>query len=120
VEEILQFLLELFFQAFIELLFDFVFREMGVDRRVVRIGLYSIVGGVVGAISLAVLHHPIIGSNVLRYVSLFVTPLLLGLAMHWLGRRRRNRGGDEFGLESFWPSWSFAFCFGLVRLLFAR
>jgi hypothetical protein len=120
VQEILQFLIELVLQAFLELIFDHVFRHVGVDRRVVRIAVYSLFGAVVGGCSLAVISGHLIASAPLRYVALFVVPSIVGLAMHGYGCRREKRGADAFGLESFWPSWGFAFSFSLVRLLLAR
>jgi hypothetical protein len=120
VEEILQFIFELLFQAFIELVCDFVFQHLAADLRLVRIGLFSLVGAVAGGISLAVVSHHIIGSYFLRLAGLLITPLLIGFTMRAMGHRRTNRGEDEYGLESFWPGWGFAFCFSLVRFLFAK
>lgn len=99
----------------IEFIFDYLFRGMGVDRRVVRIVIYFVVGAVAGAVSLLLPGEHIIRSDLLRYVALVIVPLVLGMTMHRVGRRRNDRQGDEFGLESFWPSWGFAFCFGLVH-----
>ena len=115
-----EFIFEVLFQAFFEAFFDLIFRQVGADWRLIRVCLYSGFGGIAGALSLFLFRNHLIGSDAIRYVAVIVIPILLGWAMRWVGQRRKHRSGDEYGLESFWPSWGFAFSFGLVRLLFAK
>jgi hypothetical protein len=51
-------------------------------------------------------------------LSLVVSPIGTGIAMHWIGEWWRERGRDKPALFSFWAGAIFAFGMALVRFVY--
>lgn len=79
---------------------------------------YSIFGGLAGAISLWIVPHQVIASEAFALLNLFVTPIIAGLLMSYLGFLRKRRGKDVIRLDSFIYGFIFAFAMALVRYYF--
>jgi hypothetical protein len=118
-ELIFEFIAQLVFELIAELLTDRTFRHSAAGRSWGRFLLYFVIGGVLGGLSLLILPQHLIAQPGLRVLALISHPILLGGIMAYLGKRRARRADDAYGLEAFWPAWGFAFCFGLVRMVFA-
>ncbi len=133
----LGFLLELLLQLFAEALFQFIAElllELGFEaiadslRRgrsanpvFAAIGLL-IIGTAAGFISCWLLPTPLFRPVPhMPRLSLILSPLATGAAMHEFGAWRRRRGGDPSLLATFWGGALFAFAMGVARAVcFAR
>ncbi len=124
----MEFLFELLFQFFGELLLQFLVEvcfELGL-RGLAR-GLrwvptppiaaaWVTLGGVAaGALSLLLFPHSAIRNPTLRLVNLAVTPLLAGAAMMLVGRLRAKKGQALVRLDRFGYAFLFAFTMALMR-----
>ncbi|MCP3851290.1 MAG: hypothetical protein GY694_13770 [Gammaproteobacteria bacterium] len=79
---------------------------------------YSILGGLAGALSLWVVPHQVIESEAFALLNLFITPIVAGLLMSYLGYLRKRKGKDVIRLDSFIYGFTFAFAMALVRYYF--
>jgi hypothetical protein len=112
-----QFLGELLLQGIAELFAEFIGHSIKEPFRrpspihpwLAAIG-YAFFGALAGAISLWLLPTLFITSHGLRLFNLFLTPLLAGLLMAWLGAWRQKRQQEIIRLDRF----SYGFCFALA------
>ena len=77
------------------------------------------IGSLCGGVSLMVLPHAVIGSVALRVVALVFTPVVAGLLMGALGRRRVQNGLLIGPLHRFLCGYTFALALALVRFFLA-
>ena len=127
----MEFIVELLFEIFGELLLQIVFEllaEFGwrvasapfrksPHPLVAGIGC-AVFGGIAGAISLWLFPHLFIGSPLGRVANLVVTPVLAGGAMAALGAWRRRHDRSTVLLDRFAYAFIFALAMGLVRFRF--
>jgi hypothetical protein len=107
---------EVVLQAFVnggfEGLSDFL--EVVPDNRALAALGYAALGFVLGALASLLLPRPLLPPPATRGVSLAVSPLASGLAMHVWGSTRAR---GPHGLATFWGGASFAFGCALGRFL---
>jgi hypothetical protein len=130
VEILCEFLLQVILPFFIEVLVDGVF-GFGSQRAAERFGkdrltnpraaflFYGLIGATFGGLSVLFLPMHLIKNRTAQYANLILTPIVIGLAFEWLGRRRTARGQPEF-LARFLYGFIFTLMMCLVRFEFAR
>src|SRR5688500_13735012 len=94
-------------------------RERQTSPVVAAIG-HFLMGLIVGVVSIAVLPTRLIGRGGFRGISLFLSPLGTGLAMHALGDFWRERGSEPSALFTFRGGAAFAFGMALVRFVYVE
>ncbi|MEP7297509.1 MAG: hypothetical protein ABI702_15090 [Burkholderiales bacterium] len=127
----MEFIFELLFEIFGELLLQIVFEllaEFGwriasapfrKSPHPLAAGVgYAVFGALAGAISLWIFPRLFITSHLGQWANLIVTPLLSGGAMAMLGAWRRRNDRDTVLLDRFAYAFIFALAMGLVRLKF--
>ena len=126
-EIIFHFFIEVLGQAFFELVAELGLRGIGnaTGWEKPRSPYMSLIGYVIlatvcGAISILFFKNHFIKNEELRIINLLLTPVLLGLIMHFKGKRMDIRHINKIRLDSFWFGFSFALSFGLVRYFFAK
>lgn len=117
-EEVLQFIFELVFQAIFEVLGDVVWRRLPEPARVlIKLLLTSAFAVLLGFLSTLVLPEPFISARPLAIAYVVLGPLLLAWLMArvgaWMERKEKRRST----LERFGYGWLFAFSFTLTRFL---
>ena len=81
---------------------------------------YSFLGALAGALSAAILPHPLVRPSKLHGISLLISPLLTGLAMSSIGSVLRRQDKEVARIESFGYGFAFAFGMALVRLILVK
>ena len=120
-EFIFQLLLEFAFQVLVEGIADLLFgKTLAGDATLRRFFFFLLIGAILGGLSLLVSRTHFIDHATLRYAAAIVLPIILGVAMSYVGKLRQQRGSAPNGLEYFFSSWAFAFAFGAVRVAFAK
>ena len=127
----MEFIFELLFEIFGELLLQIVFEllaEFGwrvasapfrKSPHPLAAGVgYAVFGALAGAISLWMFPRLFIGSHTGRIANVIVTPILSGAAMAALGAWRRRNDRDTVLLDRFAYAFIFAMAMALVRLRF--
>src|SRR5262250_2802258 len=122
----LEFILEIIVEVFLEAIFDFTVEFLGslalrsiekvFDRSAFSNPLlacvgYAFLGAVVGAFSLLLFPHPLVHRSRIPGVSLIAGPVLAGVGMSLIGSLRRKRNQRVIQIESF--GYGFAFAFGM-------
>ncbi len=79
---------------------------------------YCILGAIAGAVSLWIVPHQVIESETFALLNLFVTPILAGFIMSYIGYLRKRSGKDRIRLDSFIYGFTFAFAMALIRYYF--
>lgn len=129
----IEFIFELVFQFIVEVLWQILFevlsalgwesvkasvgRERRYPRFVADIGHFGL-GLVAGAVSVLVFSWRFIAPGPFPGISLLLSPLGTGLAMHVIGEWWRNRGKEAPPMFSFRGGAIFAFGMALVRFLY--
>ena len=130
----MEFLFELLFSFFGELLLQLVFELLvyfgfgsTADRAkaarrnpVVAICGWIFLGAIAGGVSLVLMRNHLLKQVWLRVAMLLVIPALAGWMMSALGRFRETKGQERTRLESFWCGFAFALSMSLVRFFFAK
>jgi hypothetical protein len=128
-ESLLQLILELLLQGGAELLLEIIFHLIdNEDRQHRRAGRHpvwgaifcAVLGTLVGFVSVAAWPQSFIHAPELRIANLVVTPLLLGLFMMLVGRRREKRGDTPVALDRFTNAALFAFAMAMVRFCLTK
>ena len=127
----MEFIFELLFEIFGELLLQIAFEllaEFGwrvasapfrKSAHPLAAGIgYAVFGALAGAVSLWMFPRLFIASPLGQWANLMVTPLLSGAAMAMLGAWRRRHDRDTVLLDRFAYAFIFALAMGLVRLRF--
>ena len=114
-EFLVQFLFELGFRALVE-----PFRGDRPTNVLLALLGYVLLGLLGGAISLLLVPQHLIDPVALRYANLAITPIMLGLAFEWMGKRREQKGKQKRLLDRFSYGFAFALTMGLIRLAFAK
>ncbi len=116
---------ELLLQIIVEVLIELGFNGVAstIQNRKERSPLlafigYCIIGGLAGALSLWIVPHQVIESETFALLNLFITPIIAGLLMSYIGYLRKRRGKDIIRLDSFIYGFTFAFSMALVRYYF--
>ena len=130
-EDLLGFILELLFEALIEIGLSAI--VAGMYRAVrhfwitTRRGnptaaavLLVIVGLALGFLSVLIFPHPLVHPSKLHGISLLISPLLAGVAMATVGRGVRRRGRAPVPIESFGFGFAFALAVASIRFLMVR
>jgi hypothetical protein len=123
-------LFELLFELVFELAGEFLF-ELGGSRLKKARGRpnhhpvaatlgFLLVGGALGWALVWLFPQPFLSSGRLPGLSLVVSPLLAGTAMHFWGEYRRSHGRSTTNLATFYGGATFAFGVALVRVLGTR
>jgi hypothetical protein len=116
--EIGQFVVELLLQLFVELFADAVWRKFPEPARyLVKGALFITLSALFAWISTVFVPEPLIATKALQLTYLAVAPVLIGLAMAWIGRCFAKAQKARTALESFSFGWLFAFSFALTRFL---
>jgi hypothetical protein len=128
-----EFILEAFLELIAAALLDLATRAMlglfaGVaealkDNRVLRTFTYALSGAVAGALSLAILPHPLTHREHhtgFHGISLLVSPILTGLVLSGVGGILRRLGKKVTPIETFRYGFAFALGMALVRFFFAK
>lgn len=130
----MEFLFEILFSVFGELLLQLVFEvlaDLGLGawseraktaRRnpVVAFFGYVCLGAIAGGLSLLLFRDHLLKATWLRVAMLVVVPLLAGWLMSFIGARREAKGGERTRMESFANGFAFALAMGLIRFFFAK
>ena len=126
IEVVLQFVFEFFLQLLAEVFSEIGFHSLSQffeSRRIqnpwIASAGYFFLGAVVGGISLLIFKATLIHSPMMRVANLFLTPVLVGLAMVLIGWLRRKKGLELVRLDRFGYGFLFAFGMALVRFLYA-
>ena len=122
---LLQIIGELLFQIGLQLLgngaahaMETIVRRKEPLRPVVAAIMYAVFGGIVGALSLAVVPTLFTRPESLRLLNLLFTPVIVGVAMAAFGAWRRRSGKSVIRLESFAYGYCFALSLTVVRNIF--
>ena len=118
---IFEFILQVFGEVLVEIgLRSLVepFRERA-DRnsKGVLVG-YTLLGFLVGGLSILIFPRSFVRSQTMHGISLLVTPLLAGVAMSGLGWLRERQGKKLLRIDTFSYGFIFAFAMALVRFAF--
>jgi hypothetical protein len=122
----LEFILEVFGELILELVFELGFRAVASllrqrGRRLLGVGLgYAATGIILGAVSAIFVKRLLLHDEWMRYANLAVSPIVVGLIMGSLGRLRSRRNLDRIPLDTFTFGYLFALCFALARFFLAR
>lgn len=130
----MEFLFELLFEFFGEIIVQVVFEALAsAGLHIVRdpdapprttnpwlliIG-YALLGAVAGGLSLLVFSHSLVHSPTARLINLVLAPAAGGLAMAAVGAWRKRRGKVGIELDRFTYGYVFAFAMALVRFHWA-
>lgn len=124
-EFVFQVLGELVLQALFEFLAEMGFRSLSDTLKRPRSPWLSgagfvLWGAMAGGISLLLFTASPIHDPQLRLANLFITPLLVGSGMVFLGRLREIKGQQLGRLDRFGYAFVFAFSMALVRFFFTK
>ena len=122
-ELVVQFVVEVIVQGGFELGFRGLVEPFRKDRRPnVWLGLiaYTCMGAISGVISIWLIPMHVIKHPILQYAHLAVTPIALGFAFEWLGRRRESKGKPKMLVDRFSYGFVFALTMGLIRFWLAQ
>jgi uncharacterized membrane protein len=116
---------EFLLQAVMEALAELGLHSLGEPLRRQRnpwlAGLgYAIFGALAGGLTLWLLPDHLVRSEVLRKLSLLVTPLASGGIMCLMGAWRARRGDELLRIDRFAYGYVFALALALVRYIFAQ
>ena len=82
-----------------------------------RVGQF-LMGVAAGVLSLLVFGERLVPRSVIPGLSLVLSPIGTGIAMHWIGEWWPERGRPRPALFSFWAGAIFAFGMALVRFVY--
>lgn len=123
-EFILEIIGELLLQVVLEVMGEIGLQSMAEPFRkppnpwLASIG-YFIFGAIAGGFSLLVFPHHLVAES-LRVANLFLTPVVVGLLMSWMGMWRAKHGQTVLRMDRFSYGFLFAFSLALVRYWFAK
>ena len=112
--------LQLFFELFVRGLLAPLWPEKTENHPIFSAFGFFILGVVCGFLSLLVFPHHLIKDPMLQLVNLFVTPILVGLGMGFLGQQREKRGLQHFPIDRFLYGFAFAAALAMMRFWYAR
>jgi hypothetical protein len=124
-------LVELFLEAFLELLaaalLDLasraianVFEGLEISSPVFASVGYGLLGVLTGGLSLLIFPHPLVHPSRIHGISLLVSPVIAGMVMSVIGSMLRDRDKKVVRIESFGYGFAFAFGMAVVRFFFAK
>jgi len=132
-EELLGFILDIFFDFFAEVFFQFVvqvffdliirvflekFGNKRIGNSIIAALVYLVLGSLSGGLSLVFFPHPLVHPSRYHGISLLVSPVITGLVMAFVGAQLRRRDREVIRIESFWYGFTFAFGMALIRFIF--
>jgi hypothetical protein len=100
-----------------ESLKDSVRRERETHPLFAGVG-HFLMGLIAGIVSLLVFGSRVLARPPIPGVSLVLSPIATGIAMHYIGEFWREQGRDRPALFSFWAGAIFAFAMALVRFVY--
>ncbi|MDQ8181967.1 hypothetical protein [Pelagicoccus sp. SDUM812005] len=121
-ELFLEVIAEIFLQVVVEILADcgiHVFKRKPVQNPIPAAIGYFLFGCLAGGLSLLIFEGSFISDPRLKIANLILAPLVAGLAMAWIGKRRRRGGKDSVRIERFCYGFLFAFGVALIRFVWA-
>jgi hypothetical protein len=92
-------------------------RERRANPALAAIG-HFLMGSLAGVLSLLIFEGRFFARPAIPGLSLVLSPIATGIAMHWLGELWRSRGRDVPALFSFRAGAIFAFGMALVRFVY--
>jgi hypothetical protein len=116
-----EFLVEVFFSLLVDLGFHSLKQITAPreDRNPVFAGIgYALLGSIAGGLSLLIFPNALARSENFHGISLFISPVLTGLAMAGLGWLLERSGKRRLRLDSFVYGFVFALPMALVRFYF--
>lgn len=124
-EIVLQFLVQAVFQILCALPFDWFFLQQRRDdmQRPKNMQKFTflvctILGLSVGALTLVIFKDPFVAHNGFRFLSLFVTPYLVGKFVHFIHDRRTYDPERVYLFDEFWNAYIFSFGISIIRFIF--
>jgi hypothetical protein len=125
-EDMLGFILELLFEALIEIGLSAIiagayrlFRGFRITARrgspVFAAAILITIGLLLGFLSVAIFPHPLVHPSRFHGISLLISPVVTGLVMAAVGGGIRRRGRIPVRIESFGYGFAFAFTFAFIR-----
>ena len=121
IEVVLQLLAEIFIQVLFELGFHSLIEPF--QRKpsaVVSFVGYSMLGGLAGAASCVFFQELFVKGQVLQLLNLLVTPLIAGSVLAYLGKLRKKKGVELIRLDKFAYGFAFALAMALARYFILR
>jgi hypothetical protein len=119
-------MLEPFLEFILQLVVEFFVNGLGLglskilpEAVVGAIG-YTLIGAMLGGLSLLIWPHGFLHSTPARVANLIVSPILSGGLFAALGQWRMRRGRPASSLEKFANGFCFSLSFGAVRFALAR
>jgi hypothetical protein len=82
--------------------------------------LYTVLGGLMGLLSVKLVPAHLIHTSLHRWLNLVITPLIIGWAMASLGRWHDKNDRRVVGLDKFFSGWGFALAFAIARFMWCR
>lgn len=114
-------ILSLFFEGLAELGFHKAASAYNKPRYPIVSGIgYLLLGGLAGGLSLLIFPDSFVHTESHKLVNLFVTPVILGVAMMLIGRLREKKRQERVKLDRFSYGFLFAFGMSLVRFMWAN
>jgi hypothetical protein len=128
---IAEFLLEIFAELIAAAIFDFASRALSglftglsdvfKGSRVLISFIYGLLGMSAGALSLLVLPHRLIHHTIgFHGISLFISPVVVGIVLSYVGAAMERQGKNATSLETFGYGFVFAFGMTFIRFFFAK
>jgi hypothetical protein len=136
-EDLIGFILELLFDVLLQVIFEegvatvsrtgrlfrlapFIRATLSRANPPLKILKFTILGVVLGLLSLLIFPRPLVHPSRLHGVSLLISPVISGLIMSFVGRVVRRRGKAPVQIESFTYGFTFALAMALIRFLSVR
>lgn len=119
-EVIIEVVLQLLAEIFIQVLFELGFHSLIEPFRkkpsaVVSLVGYSTLGVFAGGVSCVFFQELFVEGESLQLLNILVTPVIAGLVMAYLGKLREKKGVELIRLDKFAFGFAFAFAMALSR-----
>src|SRR5262245_61332710 len=89
------------------------------SRRVFHFIFHVAAGAVLGGVSLLLFPKTFLNHSLIRVLNLILSPLLIGIVFHVLGKRLSGQNKKTTRMEHFSGAFEFSFSFCLIRFFFA-
>jgi hypothetical protein len=119
--------LDVFGDLLLQLLCELIFRSL--DKIVsehpewnIRVNVFRpfLIGAIFGGFSLLVIPGHITRNKQIRILNLFITPILVGFVINFLGKIREKKNLPALRFSGFSAGYSFALAMAIVRFVWAK